>query len=111
MGLLSEAEQSLDYILSLGVERFLDRRLQTRVFKSRMATSIHHARCLIKQRHIRVGRRVVDAASFMVHVDSEKHIEIRADSPYSPSGGKKGRVARKNAKKNAAANDSEEESD
>jgi small subunit ribosomal protein S9e len=32
----------------------LERRLQTLVFKSGMAKSIHHARVLIKQRHIRL---------------------------------------------------------
>merc|ERR1712032_1235291 len=33
----------------------LERRLQTLVFKLGLAKSIHHARILIKQRHIRVG--------------------------------------------------------
>ena len=52
-GLLEESQNKLDYVLALTVENFLERRLQTLVFKSGMAKSIHHARVLIKQRHIR----------------------------------------------------------
>lgn len=35
------------------VENFMERRLQTQVFKLGLAKSIHHARILVKQRHIR----------------------------------------------------------
>lgn len=40
-------------MLSLTTEAFLERRLQTLVFKLGLAKSIHHARILIRQRHIR----------------------------------------------------------
>ena len=96
LGLLSESEQKLDYCLSLSVEKFLDRRLQTRVFASGLAQSIHHARCLIKQRHIRVGKRMVNAPSFMVRVDSEKVIEFALTSPFGA--GRPGRRKRKTLK-------------
>jgi len=43
----------LDYVLALKVEDFLERRLQTCVYKLGLAKSIHHARVLIRQRHIR----------------------------------------------------------
>ncbi|KAJ1378738.1 Pseudouridine-5-phosphate glycosidase [Sesbania bispinosa] len=43
-GLLDEIQNKLDYVLSLTVENFLERCLQTLVFKSGMAKSIHHAR-------------------------------------------------------------------
>merc|ERR1712168_1063233 len=49
----------------MGVEDFLERRLQTQVFKLGLAKSIHHARVLIKQRHIRVRKQVVNVPSFM----------------------------------------------
>jgi small subunit ribosomal protein S9e len=52
-GLLEENQNKLDYVLALTVESFLERRLQTLVFKAGMAKSIHHARVLIKHRHIR----------------------------------------------------------
>jgi len=52
-GVLDESRMKLDYVLSLKVEDFLERRLQTQVFKLGLAKSIHHARVLIRQRHIR----------------------------------------------------------
>merc|ERR1712061_841539 len=73
MGLLTENQQKLDYVLGLTLEQFLDRRLQTRVFEAGLAKSLHHARVLIKQRHIRVGRRLVDVPSFMLRLESDKH--------------------------------------
>lgn len=53
IGVLDEGKMKLDYILGLKVEDFLERRLQTQVFKLGLAKSIHHARVLIRQRHIR----------------------------------------------------------
>ncbi|PWA94806.1 Ribosomal protein S4, conserved site-containing protein [Artemisia annua] len=88
-GLLDESQNKLDYVLALTVENFLERRLQTLVFKTGMAKSIHHARVLIKQRHIRVGRQVVNVPSFMVRVDSQKHIDFSLTSPFG--GGRPGR--------------------
>ncbi|KAJ0634444.1 putative ribosomal protein S4/S9 [Helianthus annuus] len=109
-GLLDESQNKLDYVLALTVENFLERRLQTLVFKTGMAKSIHHARVLIKQRHIRVGRQVVNVPSFMVRVDSQKHIDFSLTSPFG--GGRPGRVKRKNQKaaaKKAAGGDADED--
>ncbi|KAK0584016.1 hypothetical protein LWI29_006557 [Acer saccharum] len=109
-GLLDETRNKLDYVLSLTVENFLERRLQTIVFKSGMAKSIHHARVLIRQRHIRVGRQVVNIPSFMVRVDSQKHIDFSLTSPFG--GGRPGRVKRRNQKaaaKKASGGDGDEE--
>ncbi|KAF2315973.1 hypothetical protein GH714_040768 [Hevea brasiliensis] len=109
-GLLDESQNKLDYVLALTVENFLERRLQTLVFKSGMAKSIHHARVLIRQRHIRVGRQVVNIPSFMVRVDSQKHIDFSLTSPFG--GGRPGRVKRKNQKaasKKASGGDGDEE--
>ncbi|CAA6665157.1 unnamed protein product [Spirodela intermedia] len=72
-GLLDESQNKLDYVLALTPEHFLERRLQTLVFKSGMAKSIHHAV---------VGRQVVNIASFMVRVDSQKHIDFSLTSPF-----------------------------
>lgn len=52
-GLLTEAQDKLDFVLSLTPNDFLERRLETIVFKQGLAKSIHHARVLIRQRHIR----------------------------------------------------------
>uniref|UniRef100_A0A2I3H0J3 Small ribosomal subunit protein uS4 n=1 Tax=Nomascus leucogenys TaxID=61853 RepID=A0A2I3H0J3_NOMLE len=56
IGVLDEGKMKLDYILGLKIEDFLERRLQTQVFKLGLAKSIHHARVLIRQRHIRVHK-------------------------------------------------------
>lgn len=54
-GLLDDTQEGLDYVLALQPSDFLERRLQTLVFKLGHAKSIHHARVLIRQRHIRCG--------------------------------------------------------
>ncbi|XP_063475722.1 small ribosomal subunit protein uS4-like [Symphalangus syndactylus] len=110
IGVLDEGKMKLDYILGLKIEDFLDRHLQTQVFKLGLAKSIHHARVLICQRHIRVHKQVVNIPSFIVHLDSQKHIDFSLCSPYG--GGRPGRVKRKNTKKGqggAGAGDYEEE--
>lgn len=100
-GLMTEEENSLDDILKLTTQRFMERRLQTKVFKQGLAKSIHHARVLIRQRHIRVGKQTVNVPSFLVRTDSEKHIDLALDSPYGQ--GRPGRVARRRAAQRAAA--------
>merc|ERR1712017_14762 len=105
-GILDEDKQRLDYVLGLSLENFMERRLQTLVFKRGLAKSIHHARVLIRQRHIRVGRQIVNVPSFMVRVESQPHIEFALNSPFG--GGRPGRVKRRN---NAAKGEGEEEDD
>jgi small subunit ribosomal protein S9e len=111
-GLLDETQNKLDYVLALTPSDFLERRLQTLVFKLGLAKSIHHARVLIRQRHIRVGKQIVNVPSFMVRVDSQKHIDFALNSPFG--GGRPGRVKRKNAHKSkggGGGGDEEEEED
>mmetsp|Transcript_96925 Transcript_96925/g.312402 ORF Transcript_96925/g.312402 Transcript_96925/m.312402 type:complete len:338 (-) Transcript_96925:116-1129(-) len=95
LGLLLESEKKLDYVLGLTTAKIMERRLQTKVFKLGLAKSIHHARTLIRQRHIRVGKQICDIPSFLVRLDSEKHIDFALTSPFG--GGRPGRVRRKKA--------------
>ena len=104
-GLMGEDEKNLDDVLTLTTQKLLERRLQTLVFKKHLSKSIHHARVLIKQRHIRVGRQVVNVASFMVRTSAEKHIDFSEFSPLG--GGRPGRNARK--RQGAAKGDDEDE--
>merc|ERR1712154_65495 len=97
IGVLDEQHMKLDYVLGLKIEDFMERRLQTQVFKLGLAKSVHHARVLIRQRHIRVRKQVVDVPSYVVRLDSQKHIDFSLKSPFG--GGRAGRVKRKNAKK------------
>merc|ERR1712186_274581 len=73
IGVLDEGRMKLDFVLGLKIEDFLERRLQTQVFKLGLAKSIHHARVLIRQRHIRVRKQVVNGPSYVVRLDSQKH--------------------------------------
>nr|BAA78592.1 40S ribosomal protein S9 [Chlamydomonas sp. HS-5] len=106
-GLLNETQDKLDYVLALQPNDFLERRLQTVVFKQGLAKSIHHARVLIKQNHIRVGKQVVNIPSFMVRVDSQKHVDFALTSPFG--GGRPGRCKRKNAGKGAGGGGGEDD--
>merc|ERR1719199_1547038 len=108
LGVLDESKQQLDYVLALKPADFLERRLQTQVFKLGLAKSIHHARVLIKQRHIRVGKQIVDIPSFMVRQDSQKHIDFALTSPFG--GGRAGRVKRRTVR-NAGGDDAGDEDD
>jgi small subunit ribosomal protein S9e len=107
IGVLDEGRMKLDYVLGLKVEDFLERRLQTQVFKLGLAKSIHHARVLIRQRHIRVRKQLVNVPSFLVRLDSQKHIDFSTNSPYG--GGRAGRVKRQNMKKGGGGGDGDEE--
>merc|ERR1712173_164810 len=106
-GVLAEDKMKLDYVLALKTEDFMERRLQTQVFKLGLAKSIHHARVLIRQRHIRVRKQVVNIPSFVVRLDSQKHIDFSLKSPFG--GGRAGRVKRKNAKKGSGGGGDEDD--
>ena len=108
IGVLDESKMKLDYVLSLKVEDFLERRLQTQVFKLGLARSIHHARVLIKQRHIRVRRQLVNVPSYVVRLDSQKHIDFSIKSPF---GGSNiiGRTKRRKSKRAEEGGEEEED--
>lgn len=107
IGVLDESKAKLDYVLGLKIEDFLERRLQTQVFNLGLAKSIHHARVLIRQRHIRVGKQIVDIPSFIVRLDSQKHIDFALTSPYG--GGRPGRVKRRKQRSGAGGDDAEDD--
>ena len=105
-GLLSGDKRKLDYVLSLTVPDILDRRLQTIVFKLGLAKSVHHARVMVRQRHVAVGKQIVTVPSFMVRVSSEKHIGIAAQSPLVS-----GRIARCTRVKRGKGSSSHDDND
>lgn len=100
----------MHHIAGLKTEDFLERRLQTQVFKLGLAKSIHHARVLIRQKHIRVRKQVVNIPSFIVRLDAQKHIDIAINSAYGS--GREGRVKRKRMRAGAGgAADNDEDED
>merc|ERR1712151_638276 len=104
-GILPENQNQLDYVLGLTVNNLLERRLQTLVFKLGLAKSIHQARVFIRQKHIRVGKRIVNVPSFIVRVESQKHVDFALTSPYG--GGRAGRVKRRRQKQAAQPKEDE----
>merc|ERR1712130_1100511 len=107
VGVLDESRMKLDYVLALKIEDFLERRLQTCVYKLGLAKSIHHARVLIRQRHIRVSKQIVNVPSFVVRVESQPHIEFSLNSPFG--GGRPGRVKRRNIANKGGGDDDDED--
>jgi len=110
LGLLKPEERKLDYVLGLTVNQFMERRLQTCVAVRKLIgtskktgaganplNSIHHARVLIRQRHIAIGKQMVNIPSLMVRSSQEPHIDFAATSVYKT--GAPGRVKRKKGKK------------
>jgi small subunit ribosomal protein S9e len=96
LGLLKDDQRKLDYVLGLTLDQFMERRLQTVVCnKKNLAKSVHHARVLIRQRHIAVGKQMVNIPSFLVRRTSEQLIALSATSCKRT--GKLGRTKRKKA--------------
>ncbi|NHJ33007.1 MAG: 30S ribosomal protein S4 [Asgard group archaeon] len=81
MGLVSK-KATLDDVLSLQIEDFLERRLQTLVFKKGLATTPHHARQMIVHGHILIGERIAKSPSYLVSPAEESLLGFVPASPY-----------------------------
>ncbi len=108
IGVLSKDQQKLDYVLGLTIKQFLDRRLQTVVFRSNNAKSIHEARTLIFQRKIALfkgnRRQIINIPSFIVRNENESNIQKLWEEKES-SRTKKRTAARRAEKENAAGDE------
>ncbi len=82
MGVLEE-KATLDDILNLTVEDFLERRLQTIVYRQGLARTIKQARQLITHGHIAVDGRRVTSPSYIVERDEETKIGFYPNSPFA----------------------------
>ncbi len=82
LGLVSE-NATVDDVLDLNIENFLDRRLQTFVVKRGMARSIRESRQLITHRHIEVNGKIIDTPSYLVERNEEDKIIFSKKSPVA----------------------------
>lgn len=82
MGILPE-NATLDDILNLSVEDFLERRLQTMVYRQGIARTIKQARQFITHGHVAVDGRRVTSPSFIVTRDLESKISLYKNSPLA----------------------------
>ena len=80
LGLLNK-DATLDDVLSLTIEKLLDRRLQTFVLKNNLANTSKQARQLITHGHISVDDRKIVYPGFNVTQDLEKKISFYGKSP------------------------------
>ncbi|MBE5728668.1 30S ribosomal protein S4 [Candidatus Parvarchaeota archaeon] len=71
-----------DNVLELGIENILERRLQTIVFKKKLARSINEARQMITHSHIALGDKVVSAPSMLVNREDEEKVNYAPNSPF-----------------------------
>ena len=81
-GLVSSTA-TVDDVLELNLENFMDRRLQTFVLKKGMARSIRESRQVITHRHIAVDGKIIDSPSYMVKKEEEDKIDFAETSPLS----------------------------
>ncbi|HOT07813.1 MAG: 30S ribosomal protein S4 [Methanosaeta sp. PtaB.Bin039] len=84
-GMLKD-ESDLDAILSLKINDFLERRLQTQVYRQGLSHSIRQARQFIVHGHIQISGRKVTVPGYLVRRGEEMTIEYYSGSPMSKEG-------------------------
>ncbi len=92
---LLEKDATLDSILSLTVEDFLNRRLQTVIFKKNLANTPKQARQFITHGNVLIEDRKVVYPSYMVPTDEEDKIIVKVTASA-----KKSTVSEENATTN-----------
>lgn len=76
LGLITK-DATVDTILGLSIENFLDRRLQTVLLKKGFVNTPHQSRQFIAHGHVIIGNRSVKIPSYMVPVDEEDKIVVK----------------------------------
>ena len=76
-------QATVDNILDLNVKDLMERRLQTIVYRTGLAKSIHQAREFVVHGHISIAGDVVSVPSYIVHRDQESRIAFHQTSPLS----------------------------
>jgi small subunit ribosomal protein S4 len=74
-------EGNLDDILALDTKNFLERRLQTQVYRQGFASTIRQARQFITHGHISIANKKITIPSYIVSIDDEQRIEYYTNSP------------------------------
>src|SRR2546425_9703692 len=82
LGILPESA-SVDNILDLNVKDLMERRLQTIVYRSGLARSIHQARQFVSHGHISIANEIVSVPSYIVKRDEESRIAFNQRSPLT----------------------------
>ena len=72
---------TLSDVLNLNIDDFLERRLQTVIYRIGLAQTIHQARQLITHGHIAINGKKKTAPSYIVTAEEEKRISYAPVSP------------------------------
>ncbi len=83
LGILNEANATLDAVLSLTVEDILRRRLQTIVYLKGLARTPKQARQFIVHGHIAIGDKKVTIPSYLVRKEEEELVDYYQYSPLA----------------------------
>ncbi len=78
---LVDKDSTIDDILSITAKDLLERRLQTLVFRKKMANTIKQARQFIVHGHIMVNGQKVVSPGYIVEIDEEDTIDFVPNSP------------------------------
>ncbi len=101
LGILPEGA-NVDNILDLSVKDLMERRLQTVVFRTGLARTVHQARQFVIHGHVSIGGDIVSVPGYLVRKEEESRIAFHALSPVSnpqhparvaPSSRRPGRIA------------------
>ncbi len=84
LGILPETA-NVDNILDLNVKDLMERRLQTLVFRTGLARTIHQARQFVSHGHIGIAGEIVTVPGYFVKKDEESRISFHPTSPVSNS--------------------------
>jgi small subunit ribosomal protein S4 len=80
LGLVPE-NGTLENVLTLNVQTFLERRLQTMIYRKGMAKSLYQARQLIAHGHVVIDGKKVKAPGYNVSLADEKSLDYSNSSP------------------------------
>ena len=80
LGLIPE-NGTLENVLTLNVQAFLDRRLQTMIYRKGMAKSLYQARQLITHGHVVIDGKKVKAPGYNVSLADEESLDYSTSSP------------------------------
>ncbi len=72
-------------VLALEIEKILERRLTSVVYKKKLANSMKHARQLVNHKKVIVGERAINVPSYLVPISLENSIRIRERNKKAPS--------------------------
>lgn len=78
---LIKSGAKIDDVLGMTKEQYVERRLQTLVFKKGLAKTPKHARQSITHRKIMVGDRIINIPSYFVNLEEEKQIRLKPQKP------------------------------